>query len=194
MATLKDLNLLSIGNTIQLAGSVWMGEGKMYLALFPEDREASLDNVEILDMDADDWKTFLRQTDILETEILTKASDGTLAKAIVRKSQRHIDAALSWRVFKRDSYTCRYCSNDDTPLTVDHVVTWEDGGPTIEDNLLASCKRCNKTRGNTPYADWLKHPYYQKVSQNLRPETRQANSDLVGTLDKIPRLVHKRSR
>ncbi len=92
---LSDIDILKIGNTIQLAGAVFVGEGKMLLCLFPEDRGAISDIegndctefvakdgerliVETLDMDRADWDTFIRQTDLLE--VLTKASDGTLAK------------------------------------------------------------------------------------------------------------------
>jgi len=188
----SDLNLYSIGDTIQMSGAMYSGEGKTFLAFFPEDKNEF--PIEPLEMGTDEWKQFLRQTDLLETEMLVKAKDGTLTKAIVRKSQRQIDASLSWRVFKRDQYRCRYCGNDNTPLTVDHLVCWEQGGPTTEDNLVACCKRCNKTRGNTSYADWLQHPHYVKVSANLDPGTRAANEALVGTLDKVRRLVNVRSR
>lgn len=190
MTKLKDLSLLALGNTINLAGAIYTGEGKTFLAFFPEDRNDL--PLEPLELDLEDWNALVRQTDLLETEVLTKASDGTLAKIIVRKSTRHIDNAVSWRVFKRDKYACRYCGNDNTPLTVDHLITWEDGGPTTEANLVSACKKCNKVRGNTPYAEWLKHPRY--LSSNLHPDVVRANSDLVATLDKIPRNLHKASR
>lgn len=204
---LSELNLLSIGNTIQLAGAAFVGEGKLLLCLFPEDSGAVYSGqgqvlfddgeekeVHVLDMDSDDWAKFLRQTDILEVEVLQKASDGKLAKAILRKSARQIEARVSWQVFKRDGYACRYCGRDDVPLTIDHLVLWEEGGPSIPTNLLSACKKCNKTRGNTQYADWLKDPYYLRVSSNLRPEVKADNEALVGTLDAIPRNTHQRSR
>lgn len=216
---LHDVDLLKIGNTIQIVGAVYAGEGQMMIALFPEDRgilglnyseqirfhEGVSNLVEIrngdpglevrtLDMGLEDWQKFLRQTDIMETEILTKASDGTLAKAIYRKGQRQIDTAVSWKVFKRDNYTCRYCGNDDVPLTVDHLVLWEEGGPSITDNLVASCKKCNKTRGNAQYEEWMKHPRYIQTSKSLTPEVRALNEELIGKIRFIKRNVHNRSR
>lgn len=208
---LSDIDVLKIGNTIQLAGAVFIGEGKMFICLFPEDRGAINDIegndctefvakdgerliVETLDMDRADWDTFIRQTDLLETEVLTKASDSTLAKVVLRKSQRQIEAGVSWRVLKRDGFACRYCGKDDVPLTVDHLVCWEEGGPSIENNLVAADKRCNKTRGNLPYSQWLEHPYYKKVSAALTEEQRGANRRLVETLAAIPRMTHVRSR
>ena len=205
----SDLDLLSIGNTIQLAGAVFVGEEKMLLCLFPEDRgdiysgehkvwfspdSDSEFAVEVLDMDRADWEVFIRQTDILETEVLQNSSDGKLAKVILRKSTRQIDTAVSWSVFKRDGYACRYCGKDDVPLTVDHLVLWEEGGPSTAENLVSACKKCNRKRGNMHFREWLQDRYYLKVSKNLAPEVRGANLNLIPTLKDIPRMIHKRSR
>jgi len=217
MAKLNEINLLDVGDTIQLVGSVWAGNGKMYLALFPEDRGtlrvsshkvlftqkawddvsfAGDDETEVhtLDMDSADWEKFLRQTDLLETEVLAKASDGTLAKVIVRKSQRNIEAGISWKVFKRDGYACRYCGKDDLPLTVDHLVLWEVGGPSIEANLVAACRKCNKTRGRLSYSQWLSHDYYKRVSTGISQAQRAANVLLEETLKDIPVNINQRTR
>lgn len=213
MAKLQDINLLDLGHAIQLAGAVYMGNGKLYLTMFPDERgtldaglagaqfiprgsdrdEPDVVDVDILDMGQDDWAKLMRQTDILEVEVLVKDDTG-IGKAIVRKSQRQIEQGVSWRVYKRDGYRCRYCAADDVPLTVDHLVLWEDGGPSTVENLVSACRKCNKTRGNTQYSQWLAHPYYLKVSRNLSEETRLANHQLIETLDRIPRTPHKRSR
>jgi hypothetical protein len=190
---LADLNLLDFGNTIMITGVVFSGKGQVLVCPFPGEHDP-LDAIEHLDLSLDDWNRVLKQTDVLEVEMLAKAKDGTIAKAIVRKSQRCIEASVSWRVFKRDSYTCRYCGRDDAPLTVDHLVLWEEGGPSIDANLVSACKRCNKARGNTQYADWLVHPHYQRTSANLSDATRQANRALLDTLDKIPRNINQRTR
>ncbi|GAG09150.1 unnamed protein product, partial [marine sediment metagenome] len=89
-------------------------------------------------------------------------------------------------------YKCRYCGRDDVPLTVDHLVLWEDGGPSIEENLVSACRKCNKKRGNTEYSDWLQHPYYLKVSAALLPCHQEKNEKLAPTLPGIPRVVGKR--
>lgn len=216
---LSELNLLDVGNTIQMVGAIYAGNGQMLLALFPEDQGAveveqdhsygdcmgsakaefrSKDGayltIHALEMDSADWEKFVRQTDVMETEVLTKASDGTLAKVILRKSTRQIDTNVQWRVFKRDGYACRYCGKDDVPLTVDHLVCWEEGGPSTENNLVAADKRCNKVRGNLPYSQWLEHPHYKRVSVALTEKQRAANLRLLETLPGIPRMVHSRSR
>lgn len=189
---LDELNLLDVGVSIGLSGAVFSDTEKMYLCMFP-DQDADLKQV-VLDMPLDDWKTFLRQTDLVEVEVLTKTEDGKLAKAIMRKTQRLIEQRVSWKVYKRDNYTCRYCGQDAIPLTVDHLVLWEVGGPSIEENLVASCRKCNKTRGNLKYSDWLVDPYYLKVSKNLAPGVREANEKLLGTLEDIPLKIHRRER
>lgn len=213
---LSDLDLLSIGNTVSMAGAVFTGEGKLLLCMFPEDRgsvmnsdgtdrmvyfvprsrgeEGDLLDVHVLDMDQDDWQRFLRQTDVLETEIMESSSDGTLAKVVVRKSARQIEAGISWQVFRRDGYACRYCGKDDVPLTVDHVILWEEQGPSIPENLVSACRRCNKARGRTRYEDWLSGPVYAKASRGLRPEVLEQNRRLTETLGSIPRTVNRKSR
>jgi hypothetical protein len=188
----SDLNLLSIGNSIGMVGAIYSGEGQTILCYFPgEGHEPPVDTLE---MTLDEWQRFLLQTDTLETEVSARAADGTVSKAILRKSQRTIDASVSWRVFKRAGYRCEYCGNDNAPLTVDHLVRWEEGGPSIEANLVAADKRCNKTRGNMSYAQWLESPFYKKVSAALSEEKRAANRRLLETLDAIPRKNYIKSR
>jgi len=194
MAKFENLDLLQIGNTIQPIGSIWAGLGKTYLCLFPGEDELPMP-VDQLEMDSEQWTKFLRQSDLLETEVLAEATDGKVTKAILRKTARQIAQVISWEVFHRDDFKCRYCGRGPgIPLTVDHLVLWEHGGPSTKENLVAADKRCNKTRGNLPYAQWLEHPYYKKVSANLTEEQRRANRELLGTLDKIPRMLHKPSK
>jgi 5-methylcytosine-specific restriction endonuclease McrA len=68
-------------------------------------------------------KNLFIQLDVVETEVLDPANKNQ--KVIVRKSQREVELQTNWNVFRRDNYNCRYCGNDHTPLTVDHVVLWE---------------------------------------------------------------------
>jgi hypothetical protein len=189
-----EINIKEIGQEVLLVGGVWGGADKAYFFCFPEFCPPYWDHVTIVQMTPDDWKKLLRQSDLVETEVLEKAEDGKLYKAIARKCERTIDQATSWRVWRRDGVRCRYCGNDEVPLTVDHVVLWEEGGPSIEENLVSACRRCNKTRGNMQYADWLVSDYYQRVSVNLTPEEDRLNHSLLGTLSRIPRTLHQRSR
>ena len=174
--SLDDIDLLDVGNAIQIAGTIYSGNGTLYVIPLPDE---SIDDVDligrsrILKMDADEWARFLDQTDLLNVR-----SEG---KAIVRKSQRQIDQMIAWSVFKRDGYRCRYCGRE-LPLTVDHIDLWEDGGASVEENLISACRRCNKLRGRTPYDEWLKSPDYKDVSKYLY------NSAVIKNLEVLPRL------
>lgn len=187
------LELEKFGHTIQVAGVIYGDVDKLYLCLLPDDH---LDGRKLftLNLTQGDWEQIVRQTDLLETEVLAKASDGKLAKVVIRKSTRQIEQGVSWNVYRRDGYRCRYCWNDKVPLTVDHLVLWEEGGPSIEANLVSCCRKCNKARGRTQYGDWLRSPFYAKVKRNLPGKVQEDNEALLATLDAIPRKLHVVSR
>jgi hypothetical protein len=191
----KDFDLSKVGTEVLLVGGVWAGEGNTYLMLFPEfDEPQPEDAMYAFHMDIIEWKKMLRQSDVVEKEVLEKAENGKLHKAIARKSQRVIEQGISWNVWRRDNYRCRYCGNAHVPLTVDHVVLWEEGGPAIEANLVAACRKCNKKRGNMQYGDWIKSDYYKKVAAGISEDTLKVNAVLLLTLDKIPRVINKAKR
>ena len=191
MPKLSDLNILDFGNDIQLVGCVYAGKGRALVAMLPGE-QGELPVLETLDMDQADWERLVLQTDLLETEVSAQEKDGTISKVIARKSARQVGQGVSWNVYRRDAFLCRYCGGAH-PLTVDHVICWENFGPSTEANLLASCRRCNRTRGNTPYEEWLTHPYYLKVSEGLTDLQKHANISLAATLGSIPRLNRVKS-
>lgn len=189
----SDLNLLDFGHGIQLAGAIYASGTETYFMPFPDEgdlfddaKPRPLPKWSFVDMSHENWKALLRQTDLLEVQ----ATDGSAAKAIIRKSTRQIEQGVSWNVYRRDGYACRYCGADKIPLTVDHLVTWESGGPSIEANLVAACRKCNKIRAELPYAEWMRHPHYLKVAERLSATQRAANDALVSTLDAIPRRAN----
>lgn len=192
--TIDDINLLDIGNTIQICGTVWSGRDQAFITLFPNKTE-DFSNLKLLPMTLEDWERFIRQTDIQEVEIFAQDATG-IVKKIVRKTQRQIDGYVQWRVFQRDNYTCRYCGRTGIPLTVDHVDLWEEGGASIEINLISACKRCNKDRGNMHYAPWLASLKYAKLSGALTPEQQQLNLDVIARLPELylKRVINIRSR
>lgn len=187
LIALVDLPAFAIGNSIQLVGAVYEGDDNLYLVMAPgEDvqqytSETGYIAAGVLELGPDDWSDFLRRTDFQEVEVTNGVT-----KAILRKTQRLIDTQIQWDVFRRDGYACRYCGRDQVPLTVDHLITWETGGPTIIANLLAACKRCNKDRGNLEYAEWLRSDRYKRVSAGLTPDQLMANAQIILTLATIP--------
>jgi HNH endonuclease len=198
--TLSELNLLDVGHEIQLFGAIYSGKGTIYLVPLPDEDVAELSKLEIavdymnenppstviLKMSAEELAKFFAQTDVLD---IIGTRDG--AKVVLRKSQRQVDQNIAWAVFRRDGFACRYCGRENVPLTVDHVDLWEDGGATLEENLVSSCRRCNKLRGRTLYQDWLLSPEYLRVSAHLDPLYKAANLNL---LERLERLIALRGK
>jgi hypothetical protein len=142
----------------------------------------------ILKMNEVEFAQFLNQSDVLDVQSLDK-------KAILRKSQRQIDQVISWMVFRRDGYACRYCGKNNVPLTVDHIDLWEDGGASVPENLNTCCRRCNKTRGHMRYNLWLASPEYAKLSEKLDPVYDRANYAVGQRFEELVKLrVKRRSR
>lgn len=54
--------------------------------------------------------------------------------------------ALRFQVLERDNYKCVYCgaSADETEIEIDHITPFSKGGETVLDNLVTSCKECNR--------------------------------------------------
>lgn len=195
----SDLNLHAIGDTTQIAGVLYHDakEDRFLLCPFPKEtlRGAWWEDTSVLEMTLPEWERFIEQTDKVEVRA-TVETDGQVVKAFVMKSARQISQEISWRVFRRDGVRCRYCGANDCPLTVDHLILWQDGGPSTEANLVTACKKCNRTRGEMDYASWLKSDFYKKVSKNLPPAIQERNENILPTLHSIQKhpLKGMRSR
>jgi len=194
VVSLNDVGLLRIGNELSYSGFILGNGNEAYIVPLPEESK-SLQELELrlIDLDDSGFEAIIRQTDLMETEIFDKNQK---AKILVRKSQRQLDAIVSWKVFKRDGYACRYCGADNVPLTYDHILLWEDGGPNTELNGISACKKCNKTRGNQKFDEWLRSSYYLKVSKNLTPEglTKNEKMCIIYRSGEIEAAKNKRSR
>ena len=189
----SSIDIHQIGTNFLVSGVLYSNGQEDWLIRLPDENQDA--HVTELIASDQDWVDLLRQSDLMETEILAKDSSGKLIKAIVRKSQRNVEQGVSWKVYKRDNYTCRYCGNNSVPLTVDHApIPWESGGPSIEDNMVACCKRCNKMKSNMPYEEWLNNEYYEKVSKKLPESVKQANISLINKISVIPLKIHVASR
>lgn len=80
-------------------------------------------------------------------------------------------------VFSRDGFRCCYCVDqerrDPKELTYDHVLPKSRGGKTVWENIVSSCKPCNRKKGKkTPdEAGFKMHfkPYRPKVLPMSQP-------------------------
>lgn len=50
-------------------------------------------------------------------------------------------------IFRRDFFTCQYCSMVTAELTVDHVLPRHRGGTHSWENLVSACRSCNHRKG-----------------------------------------------
>lgn len=149
---LNEADILKYGDKLEISGMLLANGEESELFLFPE---ASITPLTIIQPNHEQWKALLYQLDTLGVHGLNKV--------ILRKSQRNIEQTISWNVFRRDNYTCQYCAKNDIPLTVDHIILWEKMGASVEENLIAACKKCNKTRGNMEFDEWTKSSYFLEV-------------------------------
>lgn len=53
-------------------------------------------------------------------------------------------------VFKRDNYSCQYCSKGLTSaqITIDHIIPKSRGGNNTFENCVAACHECNEKKGS----------------------------------------------
>lgn len=67
-------------------------------------------------------------------------------------------------VFQRDMYTCVYCGDMESPVTIDHVWPRSKGGLTEWGNVVAACGRCQAQKRNRTL-DEMRH----SLTWNGRP-------------------------
>lgn len=193
MGQMTEKTLRDMGSTYRMVGALFGNDEYLHMLTLPD---CDLAEVHVL-WDAltdEEWQAILKNVDTQPVEAWVKKGGADPAKAIIRKCERQINQNIAWRVYRRDVFTCRYCGADDKPMTVDHLVLWEDGGPTTEANMVTACSSCNKKRGNMAYEDWLVSDYYVKISKDLSAEQQEANTQLVGTLHLIEKHPIKKKR
>ena len=184
----NKIDITKFGNDTHIIGLVirdyntnGFGDVNIYLP-----NEIPAQRLEQMRLDEKQWFALNQQLDTCQV----KLESGQL----ISKGKRQLDQKICWAVYRRDKYKCRYCGIDNVPLTVDHLITWESGGPTIKENLVTCCRKCNKTRGSIDYGSWLQHRYYLEKKKFLSAKTIQLNEDLVRSLNSIPRMNIIRDR
>lgn len=84
-------------------------------------------------------------------------------------------------IFVRDGFQCMYCGTKQNKLTVDHVIPSSKGGKTSFDNCVASCKKCNHTKGdrtpNEAKMYLIKRPYTPTIYEFIRLKMKHYKID-----------------
>lgn len=83
--------------------------------------------------------------------------------------------ALRFKILQRDNFTCRYCGQfaPNVTLEVDHVIPYVEGGTDEDDNLVTSCRACN--RGKEALRSIRPHP----KTPGRKPKTFNTPSGMV---------------
>lgn len=68
-------------------------------------------------------------------------------KTVKRTSRKGISFSKK-NILRRDNYTCQYCGDANSTLTVDHIQPKSRGGKTSWTNVVVACKPCNLKKGN----------------------------------------------
>jgi hypothetical protein len=144
-----------IGDVWQLSGCIISNATEALGMVLPFiEPLGGIDSSDMLQPTDEEWQAWLKRSDDPLMPIGSRQPNGTLLKALVRKSSRQIDESIKWRVYDRDNYTCRYCGARGVPMTVDHYLAQTFGGETSYDNLLTSCRPCNKKKGHKTIEEW----------------------------------------
>ena len=70
-----------------------------------------------------------------------------------RKANSAIWKKLRIRILERDDWTCAWCYK--YADTVDHIVPVSKNGTDDPENLVASCRKCNYSRGNKSVTEFF---------------------------------------
>lgn len=71
-------------------------------------------------------------------------------------------------ILRRDDYTCQYCGQRVSYLTIDHIIPRRLGGRHTWENLVAACPACNHRKGGRTAE--------QSQMRLLRPPTQPPSS------------------
>lgn len=72
-----------------------------------------------------------------------------------KSTRKPLSVRTRFEVFKRDSFTCRYCgkSSPEVVLEVDHIVPLCEGGDDDHMNLVTACWACNSGKAGVPLSE-----------------------------------------
>jgi 5-methylcytosine-specific restriction endonuclease McrA len=65
---------------------------------------------------------------------------------MIKRPRQHVRLTKR-EILRRDDYTCQYCGQYASYLTIDHVIPRHLGGRHTWENLVAACPSCNHRKG-----------------------------------------------
>ncbi len=98
---------------------------------------------------------YLGKIDVIESypEFLHSPGEALPAPSVVKLNEyiryQSLEVILTRKnLMIRDQHTCQYCGSATGPMTLDHVLPREKGGPDTWENLVTACNYCNLRKGN----------------------------------------------
>lgn len=93
----------------------------------------------------------------------------------------------------RDDFTCQYCGESPSALTLDHIVPLSRGGSTSWTNTVAACAKCNARKGNrTPEEAGMKlrrQPFQPRIFGFGLLVRGEADSSLLARYGVVPAMA-----
>ena len=83
---------------------------------------------------------------------------------------------IKLRILRRDGFICQYCGQEAN--TVDHVIPRRLNGNDSDDNLVASCRRCNLSKGGRFFVSTRTPPTPRSFSN---PQNTSISHDQTGS-------------
>jgi 5-methylcytosine-specific restriction endonuclease McrA len=83
---------------------------------------------------------------------------------------------IKQRILRRDGFICQYCGQEAN--TVDHVIPRRLNGNDSDDNLVASCRRCNLSKGGRFFVSQRTPPTPRSFSN---PQNTSISHDQIGS-------------
>lgn len=84
-------------------------------------------------------------------------------------SYRYVIFELTFKL-KGGKHICGYCGKtfNDKKMTMDHIYPQDMGGPTITNNLLPACQKCNSEKSNMTKEQYAKYKQLELTGKNSK--------------------------
>lgn len=109
-------------------------------------------------------------------------SVGRIRRKYVKMDSYYVPYARKL-VLKRDGHKCVYC-NSSSNLTIDHVVPISKGGKSSWENTVASCWKCNNSKGEMNLKDFMEMKGFNHTIKPFKPH--QILMMINGNINDIP--------
>jgi hypothetical protein len=101
-----------------------------------------------------------------------------------RFNQTPVTKEQRQRIFRRDGFKCVQC-NENSRLTIDHIVPVSSGGTSLDSNLQTLCSKCNEKKGKRPQVEDESRTNRGRIEQLAHTPTLTLNPEPL-TLNRIP--------